>query len=254
MHQEALERNLSADVLREIEVINKTKLPTPQDLLEFQTSNPDKQWNTEQIENILNGIFYNQRLEEYIHSLFDKHDVSLMLLPPHTFSINTSNLSSFDYNNIDSKNEVILIMDFECSHCNVSFEIFRSLAEKYRKNFTFRLIYLTTSYDLKGKALMAAKKQGLDLQLINQMVNFPNKLHDPVFYSDFFENSKGDLESFNSSIIDQMNLTDLLITRDILFSNGIHSTPVFIVNGLIYDHEATPEYLELLIKRELIKE
>ncbi len=254
IHQEALERNLSVEVLREIEVMNKTRTPTPLDLLEFQNGNPDKQWNTVQIENILKGIFYNQRLEEYTRILYDKHDVSLLLLPPHSFSYNTRNLTCFDYSNIDSRNEVILVMDFECSHCKVSFEIFRSLAEKYRKNVTFRLIYLTTSYDLKGKALMAAKKQGLDIQLINQMANFPNRLHDPLFYSDFIESSKGDLDSFNSSIIDQMSLTDLLITRDKLFAIGIHSTPVFIVNGLIYDHEAMPEYLELLIKRELIKE
>lgn len=254
IHQEALERNLSVELLREIEVMNKTRTPTSLDLLEFQTGNPDKQWNTNQIEYILKGIFYNQRLEEYTRSLFDKHDVSLMLLPPHSSSINTKNLTCFDYNNIDSRNEVILVMDFECSHCKVSFEIFSSLAEKYRKNVTFRLIYLTTNYDLKGKALMAAKKQGLDIQLINQMINFPTRLYDPLFYSDFIENSKGNPYNFNSGIIDQLSLTDLLITRDILFANGIHSTPVFIVNGLIYDHEAMPEYLELLIKHELIKE
>lgn len=129
------------------------------------------------------------------------------------------------------------------------FTKFKHLANEYTKVASFKLIYLTSNYGLPGKALIAAKRQGIETILLEKILDSKQDFHEHGFYQDFASKYSQDSEGFNSDLDNNMQLKDMLVTRDLLFSQGVFSTPVFIVNGFIYDHESMKDIVEILIRQ-----
>lgn len=255
LHLEAKERNISVDKLIETEIIKKSTHPTEDDIREFMMINQSLDWETRVVEKILNEIYQQERKVEYEKYLVKKYKPDFLIFPPHTRLINTTNLVTLNFNSIENENEIIFVFDFDCNHCIDIFDKFSVIANKYNNEASFRLIYLTGSYGLPGRALMAAKRQGLEILFLERMLHSLNNINETGFYLEFIRNSSTNLELFNSDLADKMITKDLMITRDLLFSMGVKATPVFIVNGFLFDHEDMIDYLEpLLIHKFRIKD
>lgn len=250
---EALNRNISIDSLSKIEIVRKSKIPSTEDITIFKSINRDKEWDDNEIHGILQGIYQQERKAEFMKHLFDKYKASIYLFPPPKMTVNTNKLFSFNITSKDCENEVILIMDFDCSHCIEHYNMFQKIAKKHTKDISFKLIYLSASYELPGRALMAARKQGIENMMIEKMIHTPHEIHEPSFYKDIIQNSSANTVEFFADLDRSNSIMDLLTTRDHLFEQGIHSTPVYIINGLLYDQENMSDYLEPLIAQQLVK-
>jgi hypothetical protein len=101
---------------------------------------------------------------------------------------------------------------------------------------------------------MAAGKHGIEQLTVEKMIDSAYLFYEHSFYSSPVEEMPFNIEQFNSDMNAARNMIELLSTKDLLVAQGIHIAHVYIINEQLYDHEAMPEYLELLIKRELIKE
>lgn len=250
---EALNRNVSIDSLTIIEIVNKSKIPTTDDIAIFKSINSDKEWDESEIHGILWGIYQHERKAEFIKYLFDKYQAAIKIFPPSTMTINTSKLFSFNITSKVCKNEVILVMDFDCTHCIEQYNTFKIIAEKYTKDVSFKLIYLSASYELPGRALMAAREQRIENMMIEKMIHTPHEIHELSFYKDIIQNSSANTLEFFTDLEKGNSIMDLLTTRDYLFEQGIHSTPVYIINGMLYDQDDMSDYLDPLIAKLILK-
>lgn len=131
--------------------------------------------------------------------------------------------------------------------------MFQKIAKKYTKDVSFKLIYLSANYELPGRALMAAREQRIENMMIEKMIHTPHEIHELSFYKDIIQNSSANTLEFFTDLEKGNSIMDLLTTRDYLFEQGIHSTPVYIINGLLYDQENMSDYLEPLIAQQLVK-
>lgn len=118
---------------------------------------------------------------------------------------------------------------------------------------SFKLIYLSASYELPGRALMAARKQGIEKLMLDKMIRSPYEIHELSFYRDIIQNSSANAAAFFADLDKGNNIMDLLTTRDYLYQQGIHSTPVYIINGMLYDQDDMSDYLDPLIAQQILK-
>lgn len=98
--------------------------------------------------------------------------------------------------------------------------------------------------------MIAAKRQGIETILLEKILDSKQDFHEHGFYQDFANKYSPDPEGFNSDLDNDMQLKDMLVTKDLLFSQGVFSTPVFIVNGFIYNHESMKDIVEILIRQQ----
>lgn len=249
---EAKERNISVNELKEIEIVSKSKFPADEKIEEFKSINQSINWDEKEVERILNEILQQERKDEFEKYLLEKYKPDIFLFPPHSGSISTERLLTFSFDGKENENEIILVFDFDCMSCTDVLLKFKHLAKKYTNVASFKLIYLTANYGLPGKALMAAHRQGIETILFERMLVTDQDIHEHDFYHDFVSKFSSNPDGFNIDFASTEILKDLLITRDLLFSQGVFSTPVFIVNGFLYDHEETKDILEALIRQQFL--
>lgn len=246
---EASERNISVEALKEIEIVNKSKFPTEHDIREFKMLNKNANWDDHEIEKIVKEIYLREREAAFENYLYQKYKPEIFLLPPNIGKANTQHLLTFSLNGEDKGLEIILIFDFDCMGCTDDLLRFRQLAKEYTKVATFKLVYLTANYGLPGNALMAARMQGIEIKLLEKMLDTHQDIHDYEFYKDFSGKYARNPDGFIADLDNKTLLRDMLLTRDMLLSLGVFSTPVFIVNGNLYDNADMSFLLEPMIQQ-----
>ena len=80
-----------------------------------------------------------------------------------------------------------------------------------------------------------------------------NLLNEISIYSSFAAKLGLNINKFNKDMNDQQILKMFVENKERLISNGIYSTPTFVVNGKILDKRHSIDYLEDVIIEELEK-
>jgi thiol-disulfide isomerase/thioredoxin len=252
---EANKRGLSLDTLVFIEITSKSINPDQKELNLFINNHPDYKNDSISAIKLIKVINQKKRYELFIDSLKrTNYHVEIKLKPVEKGIIDTENLYSFVYNSAQSNIEVILIANYDCSSCLSVFDDFDEIVKRYNKSVDFRLIYLDSYYGITAKALIAAEKQNKFKEMHTVIIHNTERLSDTSLYFEIASVLNIDTVAFKKDFKDNTLLQDILVSRDLLFAQGVISTPSFIINGKIYDDENVMDYLDGLIIDELKSE
>lgn len=79
-------------------------------------------------------------------------------------------------------------------------------------------------------------------------------LQNDSIYFEFAKELGLNMNEFKKDMKDKNILKGLIVNKELLISNGIYSTPTFIVNGKILDNKYAIDYLEDVIIKDLNNE
>jgi len=248
---EAVNRGISVDSLRELEIYSKLSEPLLNDFAienELTQGIPDQLQpgrlvdpNSEKGKMYLKELFFKASEKKYIETLKSKYNVKTFLSPPLTPRIQTENIITRPLNKTDNKISVVIASDFDCPSCRSNFSIVKQLIEKNQDRISFYYAHLS------GEVT--------EPMLFSECASENSGFYD--VYTAMFENIKGDTIDYNA-VASQLSV-DLTEIRECmqqkspslneslqssiqaLRKEGVTFTPALIIDGRIYYGEFTQD-------------
>jgi protein-disulfide isomerase len=143
--------------------------------------------------------------------------------------------------------EVVVISNYECSHCYDFHKKMKSIIEENNSGYNFKFVYFGDQILKFANAPVAAGKQNK----FNEMNDFVfEKVQDgTVSDSIIFEFAKElhlDIEKFKEDYFSANTYKILDGNKKIIISNNIYSTPTLVIDNKIYDE---PNILDILKRK-----
>ena len=140
-----------------------------------------------------------------------------------------------------------------CSACQRIEKRIRKIYEKYNNKVNFKFVYFSDYISEAAFACEAASRQNKFLEMHNMIFNNTENTHKDSIYYKFAKRLGLNIKKFKKDMHEKKNLKKLLKNKELLLSNGIYSTPSFIINGKILDNKYSFYNLEDIIKEEIRK-
>ena len=189
------------------------------------------------------------RQYQLVDSLKQVYNYKVKLIPNYLKTINTDSIFAFEINSCSSKNEVIIISDFECPACKKADYDIQNLIVKYNNSICFKFIYFSDYIrpNILQTCYLMNKKHKFN---IIKDILFKNSsiLGDKQAYNKLLVNLKVNNKLSKDSLLDILKKTEQ--TKRYLINHGIYSTPTFVVNNKVIEGEYISDYLEDIIINE----
>lgn len=238
---EAKKKNVTIDSLKMILTLQANKKAIAQ--IKENNLNLNNKYNE----------YRNKNFQLMIDSLVDLYNVKSYLVPKYYRKIQTSDLYSVRLNKKESKNKVYIISDYNCFACKKSHKHLSKIIDKYNDRISFHFIYFSDYIEKGFNAVLAAKKQGIGLQLFDFLFKQHGNIPEEKFIQ-FANEMDLDVSKFKEDFQNKKADAALLKTKVKLIERGIYKTPTFIVNQKVIDYKDPIQLLENTIYQELYEE
>lgn len=174
---------------------------------------------------------------------------------------NVAPVSAKDITNKESAAKVTLIeySDFQCPACAAYYPVVAQLLQEYKGKiyFVYRIFPLTNIHPnarISGQAAFAAHKQNKffemeDLLFVNQK-DWANASEPSGIFMDYARELKLDAKKFQNDMNSDEAKKYVTDSENQALSEGINSTPTFILNGVKIKNPAGYEEFKKLIENE----
>jgi protein-disulfide isomerase len=252
LETEAHQRGITKDELINQMIKSKASVVRHSDIMNYINNNALTYVDTVKIYEYLTSLNTNYRQLEYVDSLKLAHDVSINILPKYLKEIKTNDLFSLNFNKpIKAYLTVQIISSFECPACQKIQPKLKNIMHTYNKIIQFQFIYFSDYIDNDALACTAAAQQGKFYEMYDLLTITPNNHYNDSLLNEIAIAAGLNMKSFNLAIKNDSDLKKIISTKDILIDEGIYSTPVFIINGKLYNDPNAIFYIESLLKHEI---
>ena len=183
---------------------------------------------------------------------------------PSNQKVNVAPVSAKDITNADAKAKITLIeySDFQCPACAAYYPLVRQLLSDYQGKiyFVYRIFPLTNIHPnshISAQAAYAAYKQNKffemeDLLFTNQK-DWANASDPRGIFMDYARQLKLDAKKFQNDMNSDEAKKYVNDAENQAISEGMNSTPTFVLNGVKIQNPANYEDFKKLIENELNK-
>lgn len=250
---EAARRNIVPDELREIEIIQKSKTVSENDIIAYARNNNfdlNDSMNYLSIKGQLTNINRRFRFEVFIDSLKKVNNVELEYVPTTTQLKNIDKIHSHFIGNKESKLHVYFIADYDCPSCINNYERVLKICKPYFDKLQFHFVYF--SDHISEKALIAESIGNQD-----KFWDFNKNLFDIHSLSDsileyIIDSLSIDSMQFYTDYQNKINLDKLESNKTIIENLNIYSVPTIIIGDEIFSGYTSSNDLMQIINYKLI--
>lgn len=253
LEEEAKKQNLLLKEFTEKQINQKCGKVTRIDIEKYIKKGDVSYIDTNNIKSYLLSLKQKDRQEELIDSLKQHYAIKIKLQPPFFNYIETDEIYSLNLNQNKSNVELLIISDFTCPSCQDAENQLEELYKKYKNNVVFKFVYFSDYISKSALACEAAARQKKFKEMHDIIFENNNLLNEISIYSSFATKLGLNMNKFNKDMTDKQTLKAFFENKEHLISNGIYSTPTFVVNGKILDKRHSIDYLEDVIIEELEK-
>jgi len=184
---------------------------------------------------------------------------------PSSKASNVAPVSAKDITNGESAAKVTLIeySDFQCPACAAYYPVVKQLLEDYKDKiyFVYRIFPLTSIHPnarISSQAAYAAYRQNKffemeDLLFVNQK-DWAKASNPSGIFMDYARELKLDAKKFEADMNSEEAKKYVIDSENQALSEGINSTPTFILNGVKIKNPQGYDEFKKLIENELNKE
>lgn len=183
-----------------------------------------------------------------VDSLKKTVPIKISLQPPISPEFNNQNLDVtwLPQSNLKAEKEIILISDFECSHCREIHNVFAKLMNKYRDKYKFGIVPYGSYATLYLITCDLVKPFNKFWETYDHLMKQPNFL-DTAQILKFVAEQKIDTSRFHNEIYSETVRKRLLAGFQKVKDKGITATPSLLINGKLIYNAFSEEELERAI-------
>lgn len=205
--------------------------------------------NTPEGQRILEESYVKFLRLTIMKQLRTKYKVNISLDPPETPKLDLRSVTSYKRGNMQSKNVITIVSDFDCSICQSKEPILRQILEKYGDRVRFEYVHLSSSLNQSILFSTCAAKQSKfweahDLLFEMKKNGFPTT-------ESLMSNLKLDKAACEACMHDAQVANELNADMERLRVLGITVTPTIIINNRIYYGEISEEVMGEFIEKHL---
>jgi predicted DsbA family dithiol-disulfide isomerase len=253
LNQESKRLHVSVSSLIEKEVTNKTELVTPDDFSKYLEINDIRKEDIDSIM-IMSYLQETKRRESeirYIEELKSKSKIEILLTPKYYRTVSLDSIYSY---NISKGGNIFvyIISDFNCPSCQSIEEQLLSIINKYQNQVSFKFVYYSNYIDKSILACHAAMEQNKFFDMYKLVFENIGNLQNESDYQLLAQDLNLNLDAFNNDFSNMEIIKLHSLNSEKLGELGIFSTPSFVVNNKLIDSKNSIEFLEQVIKNEII--
>jgi hypothetical protein len=183
-----------------------------------------------------------------VDSLRKTVPINITLQPPQSPQFDKENIETawLPQTNLKSDKEIVLISDFECSHCREVHKVFSKLIEKYKDKYKFGIVPYGSYTTLYLTACELVKPYNKFWETYDYLMKQPNLL-DTAEIVKFVSAQKIDTSLFKKQLQSESVRQSLLKRFQKVKDKGINATPSLLINGKLIYNAFSEEELEKAI-------
>lgn len=178
-----------------------------------------------------------------------KYKVNISLEPPETPKLDLRGVKSYTRGNMQSKNVVTIVSDFDCPVCQSKELVLRQVISKYKDKVRFEYVHLSSSINQSILFSTCAGKQGKFWEAHDLL--FQMKKIGSLSTESLISDLNLDKAGCEACMHDAQVADELEANMERLRALGITVTPTIIVNNRIYYGEISERVLGEFIEKSL---
>ena len=255
INDEAAKRNISPDELRQVEIIQKSKIVSESDIANYAINNEYVLNDSNDYLNIkqqLTNINRRFRFEVFIDSLRDLNNVVIKDKPSIVSLNDIDKIHSHFIGNNESKLHVYYIADYDCPSCENNYKRVLKICKSYLDNLQFHFVYYSGSISEKALIAEAVGKQNKFWDINKNLFDI-NNISDLVL-GNIINSLSLDSMRFYSDYQNKINLGRLESNMTIIENLNIYSVPTIIVGDEIFPGYTSSNDLVQIINYKLLND
>jgi protein-disulfide isomerase len=191
-------------------------------------------------------------LNQYIDSLKNTHQITILLGPPKPPKITIDNLLVHYKGNMGSKIILLIISDFDCEMCRENNPTFEKIYFEYKDKIRFGFTHFGSYVSNSAIASECASNQGQFWAMHDSIFNF-KIVPDTTELFHMAKNIGLNMESFRHDFFDKLISEKIKNNLSKLESAGIYGTPTIMINNHILFNSASIDGIKKTLNDELAK-